>query len=90
MIQTVYGIREFQIKLPHIARTIADFGGHILVTNRSKPSLVAIPFEDYQEIVDIFMELNAPRLKKDIAEGRQDYKTGKTKDFNQFLKEFND
>ena len=89
MIQDVYGIKEFQVKLPEIARNIAKAGGHYLVTNRSKPSLVAIPFSDYQEIEDILLELNSPSLKKDIKASRQEYRKKKAKDFRKFLKEEN-
>lgn len=86
MIQDVYGIKEFQTKLPQIARKISQVGGHYLVTNRSKPSLVAMPFSDYQEIADILMELNSPKLKREIAEGRKEYRQHKTHDFEEFLK----
>lgn len=90
MIQGVFGIKEFQTKLPQIARKISQVGGHYLVTNRSKPSLVAIPFEDYQEIADIMLEMNSHQLKKDISAGRKEYQQGKTRNFRQFLKELND
>lgn len=89
MIQGVYGIKEFQVNLPEIARKIAQIGGHYLVTNRSKPSLVAIPFADYQEIEDILLELNSPSLKKDIKTGRQEYNQKKIRDFRKFLKDNN-
>lgn len=89
MIQDVFGIKEFQMKLPKIARKISEVGGHYLVTNRSKPSLVAIPFSDYQEIADIFLELNSPVLKKDIKKGRREFRDKNTKSFRQFLKELN-
>ena len=90
MIQDVYGIKEFQMKLPQIARKISEVGGHYLITNRSKPSLVAIPFADYQEIADILLELNSLILKKDIKNGRSEYRNKKTKSFRQFLKELDD
>ena len=77
MIQDVYGIKEFQTNLPKIATKIKEQGGHYLITNRSKPSMVAIPFEDYQEIEDILMELNSPKLQKEVKETREDYKKGK-------------
>ncbi|MDP4010673.1 MAG: hypothetical protein Q8P72_00410 [Candidatus Roizmanbacteria bacterium] len=83
MIQDAYGIKEFQTKLPFIAQKIRTQGGHYLVTHRSKPSMVAIPFEDYQEIEDILMELNSPRLQKDVAKGRSDYKKGDTVSIDQ-------
>ena len=86
MIQDVYGIKQFQTQLPKIARRISQVGGHYLVTNRSKPSLVAIPFSDYQEIDAILLELNSPKLKKEIAEGRKEYRQNKTRDFEEFLK----
>lgn len=78
MIQDAYGIKEFQTKLPHIAQKIRTQGGHYLITHRSKPSMVAIPFEDYQEIEDILVELNSPQLQKDVAQGRDEYKKGET------------
>ena len=87
MIQDVYGIKEFQTKLPQIAKMISQIGGHYLVTNRSQPSLVAIPFSDYQEIEDILLELNSPSLKKDIQEGREEYSKGETQDFDEFIDE---
>lgn len=90
MIQDVYGIKEFQVKLPAIARKIAKLGGHYLVTRRNKPSLVAIPFADYQEIADILLELNSPILKKDIKESRIEYKKGEIADFRDFIKNLND
>lgn len=85
MIQNVFGIKEFQTKLPSIAKKISQVGGHYLVTNRSKPSLVAIPFSDYQEIEDIMLELNSPSLKKDIKKGRTEYQKGLTQDFDHFI-----
>lgn len=88
MIQDVYGIKEFQIKLPQIAKKISQIGGHYLVTNRSRPSLVAIPFADYQEIEDILLELNSPSLKKDIKRGRQEYSKGQAQNFDKFINEF--
>ena len=78
MIQDVFGIKDFQTNLPKIARKINQMGGHYLVTNRSKPALVAIPFADYQAIEDILLELNSPQLQKDIKEGRKEYLQGKT------------
>lgn len=90
MIQDVYGIKEFQTKLPEIARRISKLGGHYLVTRRNKPSLVAIPFSDYQEIADILIELNSFSLKKDIKDGRLEHKKGKTVSFRDFIKNLND
>lgn len=87
MIQDVFGIKEFQTKLPQIAKQISQIGGHYLVTNRSQPSLVAIPFADYQEIEDILLELNSPSLKKDIKKGRSEYSKGQTRDFDKFVDE---
>jgi len=78
MIQDVFGIKDFQTNLPKIARKISQIGGHYLVTNRTKPALVAIPFSDYQAIEDILLELNSPQLQKDIREGRKEYLQGKT------------
>ena len=78
MIQDVFGIKDFQTNLPKIARKISQIGGHYLVTNRSKPALVAIPFSDYQAIEDILLELNSPQHQKDIREGRKEYLQGKT------------
>ncbi|MBI4130325.1 hypothetical protein HY468_03350 [Candidatus Roizmanbacteria bacterium] len=85
MIQDVLGIKEFQSKLPLIARTINQVGGHYVVTNRTKPSLVAIPFSDYQEIEDILLELNSPDVQNDIKKGREEYKMRKTKKFRPFI-----
>ena len=90
MIQDVYGIKEFQVKLPEIARRIASLGGHFLVTRRNKPSLVAIPFSDYQDIEDILLELNSPAVKKNIRMGRREFKKNKSADFRQFVKNLND
>lgn len=88
MIQDVYGIKEFQINLPKIANKISREGGHYLVTNRSKPSLVAIPFTDYQQIEDILLELNAPILQNEIAAGRKEYAAGKTVPLDTVLKDY--
>ena len=90
MIQDVYGIKEFQTKLPSIARLIHQEGGHYLVTNRAKPALVAIPFSDYQEIEDILLELNSPKLKREIKKGREEKQRGKTKEFSKFVKSLDD
>lgn len=79
MIQRVYGVKEFQTNLPKISSMIAKIGGHYLVTKRNKPTMVAIPFEDYKEIEDIILELNSPVLQADIKKGRRDFKFGKTK-----------
>lgn len=87
MIQGVYGIKEFQTKLPAIAKKVSEVGGHYLVTNRSKPALVAIPFSDYQEIEDILLELSFPSLNKDIQKGRKEYAKGQTRDFDAFVDE---
>ena len=85
MIQDVYGIKEFQTNLPQIARMIGQVGGHYLITNRSKPALVAIPFADYQDVEDILLELNSPRLRREIIAGRKEYREGKTKNFRQIF-----
>jgi len=87
MIQNVFGIKDFQINLPKIARSISEVGGHYLVTNRSKPAMVAIPFADYQGIEDILLELNSPCLKREIKQGRKEYRLGKTKSFKEVLKQ---
>jgi len=58
----------------------------ILVTNRNKPSFVAMPFSDYQEIADILLELNSPGLIDDIAQSRKEYEENRTTDFRDFLK----
>lgn len=89
MLQNVHGIKEFQTKLPSLAREISEVGGHLLVTNRNKPSFVAMPFSDYQEIADILLELNSPELTDDVAQGRKEYKENKTTDFRDFLKSEN-
>jgi PHD/YefM family antitoxin component YafN of YafNO toxin-antitoxin module len=90
MLQDVFGIKEFQTKLPSIAKKIRSVGGHYLVTNRNKPSLVAIPFDDYQEIADILLELNSPRLKREVQEARDEYRDGKTVSFDTFLSSIDD
>lgn len=85
MIQDVYGIKEFQTNLPMIARHIDEMGGHYLVTNRNKPTLVALSYDDYKLIEDIFMELTSSKLKEEIATGRKEYRSGKTKKFRATL-----
>lgn len=85
MIQNVYGIKQFQTKLPEMARQIDEIGGHYLVTRRNKPSFVAIPFADYQEIEDILLELNSLKLQKEIAQGREEYRQGKTKTLDEVM-----
>ncbi len=87
MIQDVYGIKDFQTNLPKISRDINKVGGHYLVTNRSRPTMVAIPFQDYQAIEDIFLELNSPQLQKDIKKGGKHYLLKNTKSFKKILKE---
>ena len=86
MIQDVFGIKDFQTRLPELARKISETGGHFLVTKRSKPAMVAIPFEDYKEIEDILLELNSPKLKKEIKKARGDYKKGKVHNFDEVTK----
>ena len=76
IIKDVYGIKEFQTKIAKIARQIKETGGHYLVTNRNKPAMVAIPFEDYKQIEDILLELNSPNLKRDIRIARREYENG--------------
>ena len=87
MIQDVFGIKEFQTKLPEIARKIREVGGHYLVTNRNKPALVALSFEEYKTIEDILLELNSPALLEEIETARREYRRGKTTDFRGFLKQ---
>ena len=86
MISDVYGIKEFQTKLAKIARKIRETGGHYLITNRNKPTMVAIPFEDYKEIEDILVELNSANLKRDIRKARKEYESGQAADFRKFIK----
>jgi len=85
MLQNVYGIKQFQTLLPSIAQKISEVGGHYVVTKRSKPAFVAIPFEDYKEIQDILLELNSPKLQEDVKKSRKEYKQGKTADFEDFV-----
>lgn len=87
MLQTVYGIKQFQTNLPAMARQIDEVGGHYIVTRRNKPVFVAIPFDDYKEVQDILLELNSPELHKDISQSRKEYQDGKTQDFDEFVKE---
>lgn len=87
MLQNVYGIKQFQSSLPTIAKQISEVGGHYIVTRRSKPSFVAIPFEDYKEIQDILLELNSPQLKTDVEQARKEYSEGKSGNFDSFLAE---
>ncbi len=86
MIQNVFGIKEFQTKLPAMARLIEKEGGHYIVTCRNKPVFVVMPFADYQDLEDILMELNSPQLLRDVAQARKDYKAGKTKTLDEVLK----
>ena len=85
MIQNVYGIKQFQTKLPAMARQIDEEGGHYIVTRRNKPAFVAIPFSDYQDVQDILLELNSPNLQEDIAQGRKEYQQGKTKTLDEVV-----
>lgn len=86
MIQSVFGIKQFQVNLPKLARQIREVGGHYLVTNRSVPEFVAIPFADYQQIEDILLELNSPKLLQSIGKGRKEYRAGKSTPFRDLLK----
>lgn len=85
MLQNIYGIKKFQSSLPSIAKKISEVGGHYIVTRRSNPAFVAIPFEDYKEIQDILLELNSPNLQNDIKKSREEYQKGKTTDFDEFV-----
>ena len=85
MLQNVYGIKQFQTLLPSIAQKISEVGGHYIVTKRSRPAFVAIPFEDYKEIQDILLELNSPQLNKDVKKSRKEYQQGETVDFEDFI-----
>jgi len=67
MIQNVYGIKQFQTKLPAMARQIDEEGGHYIVTRRNKPAFVAIPFADYQDVQDILLELSSTPFMKTIV-----------------------
>lgn len=73
MLQTIYGIKQFQTNLPAMARQIDEAGGCYIVTRRNKPAFVAIPFDDYEEAQDIF-------------QARKEYHDGKTQDFDKFVK----
>ena len=86
MLQNIFGIKQFQAQLPKIASDIASMGGHYMVTRRSQPAFVAIPFEDYQAIEDILLEARSPKLQRDVAEGRREYAQGKTKDIKEVIK----
>jgi len=86
MLQTIYGIKQFQTNLPAMARQINEVGGHYIVTRRNKPAFVAIPFDDYKEVQDILLEMNSPELHKDISKARKEYHGGKTQDFDKFVK----
>ena len=81
------GIKQFQTQLPMVARNIKAMGGHYLVTNRNEPAMVAIPFEDYQAVEDMLLEMNSPSLQKDVASGRKEYLQGKTAKLSDFLAE---
>ncbi len=87
MLQTIYGIKQFQTNLPAMARQIDEVGGHYIITRRNKPAFVAIPFEDYKEVQDILLELNSPELHKDIAHSRKEHEVGKSQDFEEFIKD---
>ena len=87
MLSKVMGIKKFQTNLPSVARDIKERGGHYLITNRNEPAMVAIPFEDYQNIEDVLLEMNSPALHKDIAIGRQEYVSRQTKSLDNFLAE---
>lgn len=87
MLQTIYGIKQFQTNLPAMARQIDEVGGHYIITRRNKPAFVAIPFEDYKEVQDILLELNSPDLHRDIAQSRKEYRDGKSQDFEELVKD---
>lgn len=85
MLHKVIGIKQFQSNLPSVARDIKEMGGHYLITNHNEPTMVAIPFTDYQSIEDILFEMNSPKLQKDIEAGRSEYHAGKTTSLDDFL-----
>jgi PHD/YefM family antitoxin component YafN of YafNO toxin-antitoxin module len=87
MIHNIYGIKEFQKQLPAIAKKIAEVGGYSVVTNRSKPVFVTIPFEEYKEIEDILLELTNKKLAKDVSQTRKEYQQNKSRNFEDFVKE---
>ncbi len=89
MSQTIYGIKKFQAQLPMIARDLATVGGEYVVTRRGEPAFVAVPYDRYQELEDIILELNSPQLLKEIAQGRQEYRAGKAVPMEKVLADLN-
>ncbi len=86
MITDVYGIKQFQTHLPSISNSIKELGGHYLVTQRNTPIFVTIPFEEYQQLQEILLEMNSPQLRKSIRKARKEFQTGKTVSLDDFLK----
>lgn len=87
MITNIYGIKQFQTHLPQISNSIKDLGGHYLVTQRNTPIFVTIPFEEYQELQEILLEMNSPQLKRSIRKARKEFKEGKSVSLEDFLKD---
>lgn len=82
---TTYDLDEFRKKLPEIAADLNRAGGHYIVTQEKKPSLVAISYSEYEEIAEIRQEMQAAGLKHDVKQARREYKAGKTVDFRKFI-----
>lgn len=81
---TTYDLDEFQKKLPEIVAGLNREGGHYILTQKKKPSLVAISYREYAEISEIAQELQAHDLKRDVSQARREYRDGKTRDFREF------
>ena len=68
------GVRELKNKLSAVLRR----GKPRIVTDRNKPRHVLVPYEDMVDLVEILDELSDPKLLKQIAEGREGYRKGKS------------
>ena len=68
------GVKELKNNLSAILKK----GKARIVTDRNKPQHVLVPYNDMVELVELLDELSDPRLLKQIAEGREGHRKGKS------------
>ncbi len=72
------------LKAPHVGirelkQGLSDFlkrDQPLIVTDRGEPTNVILHYDDFLELVDIIEEINDPRTRKLVAEGRRFIKEG--------------
>ncbi len=68
------GVKELKNNLS----TVLKRGKTRVVTDRNKPKHFLIPYEDMIDIVELMEELSDTKLQRQIAEGRESYRKGKS------------